>query len=539
MTKKMIAALSVSCFLVFNLPVAAQKNKGDVKIEWGDQVTLPKKHFRIGFVGDLDQGFVQVTEKMKKEVGFLRISKKLKFEDSKTEALPKSKYAMFEKIVQVDGRAYALISDYDKKNSTEKLSVREIDIKEGGFKNENEELLTTTGKVTGTLIATGFYKFATTDKFKVIIPDKGDRLLVYYRMVPEKKRNTKNYDKIVYNMFERDWKPVWSKEVTMPYTEADMSLIAHRVIHNDIYLFARTRSGKINPETKKPEFDGISAFHITEDGEIKEYPLDFEGNLHDITIGEGDGSSILIAGYYRPSRRATTYTGYTTAVFNPETFKLENINSYGFKDELITAFESERTRRKLDKAMAKGKEPGIPNLQLREVIRRPDGGWYLVGEQYYFYTVTTTNGKTTTTTYHYLYMDMIISAVNKDGSEAFTVKVPKNQHLVNTTYGAGVSAFEFEDNLYLFHLDHIKNKNLKESAAPVTYGSMRDATLMCIKISPDGSMNRFPVFDLKDEAKVIIPLGIEQMQPGVLLSSGRKASYWGGKTNVPAIIYLN
>lgn len=539
-TKLCSLALAVSLLGAF-LPSVAQssRSKGDIRIEWGDNIPLTKKHFRIGFVGDLDQGFVQVTERMKKEVGFTRISGGLKFENSHIEPLPKSKYAMFESIVQVDNRAYALISDYNKETQSEKLTVREIDIKEGGFKNEGEELLTTNGKVTGDLIATGMYKFSTTNKFKVEIPRSGDRILVYYRRVPEKKRDSKNFDKVVYNLYERNWKPVWDREVTMPYTEADMRPIAHRLVGNDVYLFARTKSGKPNPETKRVEFDGLSVFRIGESGKIEEHPLEIEGvNLFEITIADGDNGSILVAGYTRPSARANTYTGYLTAVFNPESFALENVNMYSFKENLISAFESERTKRKLDKQIAKGKEPGIPYLELREAIQRPGGGWYLVGEQYHFYTVTVSNGKTTTTTYHYLYMDVIISALEKDGTEAFTIKVPKNQHLVNTTYGAGISAFEYEDKLYIFHLDHIKNKHLTESGTPVTYASMKDAALMCITVDAEGNMDRFPLFDLRDEQKVIIPYAIEEMEPGVLMSSGRKNSYFSGKTNYPALIYL-
>lgn len=541
MIRKVSAVALLAGVLWPSAALLAQRNRNrDVRIEWGDQVTLPKKHFRIGFVGDLEQGFVQLTERMKKEVAFVRIDKRLKYENTNLEPLPKSKYAMFESVVQVDNRAYALISDYNKETGSEKLTIREIDIKKGGFVDEGRELLTTDGKVTGTLIATGMYKFATTGKFRTVIPADGDRILVYYRRVPEKKRNSKNYDKIVYNLFDRQWNPLWEKEVTMPYTEADMSFVAHRLVGDEIFLFARTRSGKINSETKKPEFDGLSAFRITQDGQIKESPMDFPGmNLFEINVADGDGESMLIAGYTKSTMKANTFTGYMTAVFNPQTMALENVNLYNFREDLISAFESERTKRKLDKAVAKGKEPGIPYLELREVIRRPGGGWYLVGEQYYFYTVTVNTGRSSYTTYHYLYMDVIVSALEKDGTETFTVKVPKNQHLVNTTYGASISAFEYEDNLYIFHLDHIKNKNVTEDGTPVLYSSMKDATLMCIKVGPEGDVSRTSIFDLKDEAKVITPTSIEQMEPGVLMSSGRRASYRSsGNTNVPAIIYL-
>ncbi len=69
--------------------------------------------------------------------------------------------------------------------------------------------------------------------------------------------------------------------------------------------------------------------------------------------------------------------------------------------------------------------------------------------------------------------------------------MPKKPTLVNTTYGAGISAFEYEDKLYIFHLDHIKNKQLAESGTPVTYASMKDAALMCITVDAQGNMDGF------------------------------------------------
>ena len=533
---------TIACLFMASCSLILQAQKNDlVEIKWGDEIPLPKKHSRFGFAGDLNQGFVQITQIPKKEVGFARISNKLKYEDSKSEALPKSKYAMFESLVQIDDRAYVLISDYDKANQSEKLLVREVDIKNGGFKGEPEEVLTTTGKVTGTIVATGFYSFSTTDKFKVVVPDGGDRILVFYRLKPTERRDSKNFDKIVYNVFDRRWKLQWSKEVTMPHTEADMNIIAHNFVKDEVYAFCRVKSGAIDPETKRAEFDELSVIVINEsDKKPKEYPLEVAGkHVREITFGRGKGSSILIAGYLKPSRKANTYTGYFTSVFNPETKQIENVNSFTFREDLISAFESERTKRKLEKSIAKGKDPGIPNLEMRAIIQRPDGGWYVVGEQYYFYTVTVSNGKTTYTTYHYLYMDAIISSVGSDGVEDWTIKVPKNQHYINSTYGAGIDAFEYENNLYIFNLDHVKNKKLDESATPVTFnGSFKDAAFFCTRLTPDGNRETETLFDIRDEGKVIIPGAIEQMQPGVLMSAGRKNAYFSGRTNIPSLIYL-
>jgi len=540
MTRQLSAAAVAIGFLLPGGLLA--QNKTGVNIAWGDPVTLPAKHDRFGFTGDPEQGFLQVT-KSKDELAFFRFSDKLKLEDSKMETLTQSKSAVVEGVLQIDGRAYALVSDFDKAAQAEKLRVWEIDIKNKGFKGEAKELISTTGEVTKDMISADSYQFTSTDKFKFAVPDKGDRLLVYYRMAPEKKKDSKNYDKIVYHLFDRNWKPVWNKEVTMPYTEADMEIIAHRLVNDDVYLFTRTRSGQTDPDTKKAEFDGLSVLRINGEGQTEEYPLEFgDSNLYDITIGDADGGNMLIAGYAKSRSRSFTYTGYATAIFNPKSFKLENIHSYTFGEGLIKAFESERAKRNLDKSVAKGKEPGIQDLELRRVIRRPGGGWYLVGEQYYHYTVTVQTDRSSRIVENYLYMDMVVSAVDKDGKEAFTVKVPKHQHLVDMMYGDGISAFEYNDNLYLFYLDHVKNKTLTESQTPVTYTYLKDATLMCVKITPAGNMERLPLFDVdvKDQAKFILPTGIEQVKPGVLLSASRRDSYWiNSKTNTPALIYLN
>lgn len=524
------------------LCVATFAQKGDVvDIKWGDNVALAKGHYPIGFIVGGKHGFIQVSQLGKKEIGFYTLSKNLSFENKQIETLPKSKYMMFEDILEYDQRAFCMFSDFDKKTESEKLIVREIDMKNGGFLSAQETLIETNGRVTGTFVPTGFYSFSVANKFKVVIPDKGNRILVYYRMKPKEKRDSKNHDKIVFHLYDRNWKEVWEKEVTMPYTEAEMRLITYRLIEDDIYLFAKTKSGELSSETKKAEFDQVSVLVINKtQKKPEEHKLELNNvSFQDLIVGKGFGESILFGGYLKPNRRSGVFNGYFTAVFNPETKGLDNVNIYNFKEDLISAFESERTRRKLDKALAKGKDIGIPYLEMREVIRRPGGGWYVIGEQYHLVVTSTTDSKGNVRyTYHYYYQDIIVSAVDASGGEEWTNKVAKNQHFVNSTYGAGISAHMHDDNIYVFHLDNVKNKKLSENTSPAEFRSFKDGCLMCVKIKPDGSMSRNPIYDIRDESKLILPETIDEIEPGKLLSSGRKSRLGGGKVNVPAIITL-
>ena len=64
---------------------------------------------------------------------------------------------------------------WDKPNEKEQLFYREIDAETGTFKGKPVKMLSIKGKVTGSMIAAGFYRFKVTDKFDIHacpIPEK-------------------------------------------------------------------------------------------------------------------------------------------------------------------------------------------------------------------------------------------------------------------------------------------------------------------------------------------------------------------------------
>ena len=539
MNKKLLGIVG---FYFLSFGIWGQKSADFVNIEWGEDAPLIKKHYRAGFLGTPKTGYVQVSENFKKkEIGLYRFSSDLRYEGVNTESMMKSKYIMFETIVEFDNRAFFLFSDFDKATQSEKLYVQEVDLAEGKFKDSPVKLIETDKKVAGTYLTTGFYSFAVTDKFKVIAPNTSDRILLFYKYKNEKKRDAKNYEKYEFHLYDRSWNQIWNKEVTMPHTEAEMRILNFRLVGDDVYTFIESKSGRLNPETQKPEFDELGVLHITKDAKNpKEYSLDIDKlYFKDLIFGLGFGDKIMIGGYIQPKKRVPTSTGYFTAVFNPEAKALEGVNQYEFGKDLITSFEKARTKRKLEKAIAKGKEPGIPYLETRLIRKKQDGGWVMVGEQYHLVVTTSTDSKGNVRyTYHYYFQDMIVSSVGPDGKEQWTIKVPKNQHFVNSTLGAGISTFVYNDHVYIFHLDNVKNIDLADSDAPVEFRLFKEGCLMAIKIDPSGKMERVSLFELRDEKKMILPRNIEEVAPGLLLSSSRQSGFRAKSTNVPALIRL-
>lgn len=573
MTKKMIAAISAACFLVFSLPSLAQKNKGDISIEWGEDIPLPKKHLPFGFAGNTEDGYVQVATKGKKEISLIKINTKLGGGGTQINPFPKSKYIVLDDILEVDGSTYLLFSDYDKAANSEKLLAQEVDVAKGTFKGKPQQLLATKNtKVTGTSIPAG-YSMIVTEKFKIVLPDTGDRFLIYYRKKPEIKSDKKNFDKLVYNVFDMDMKLVWSKEVTMPYVEADMKIREHAIINDEVFIFAETKSGQTFEKGKKtPAFDQLSVFKVTKNGkkiEEKELTIDKSSYIKEFVVGKGFGNSMLISGYYKPTKKTFMYSGYYTAVFNPATMELDKVRKYEFKQDLIASFESARTKRRLEKFIEKGKEIGIPYMVMRDVLKRPDGGWYMIGEQHHVTLTIDQSGKTTKYIWRFYYQDVIVSSISPEGEEEWITKLPKNQlsvystyapsygiipaigagadmyrpseYTVTSNYGSGTSSFVYGDNLYVFYMDNVKNKNLKESDSQAEFVSFKGAYLAGVKLEPDGEKNTHVVYDLKDENlnKVICPTTLVDMGNGVLLSASKKRLVlFARKNNTPAHIYL-
>lgn len=563
-SKLMPFVLAICGLLPGTAGAQSSKNKGDIRIEWGEDIPLPKKHYPYSFAGNKEDGYVQIASRGGKELSLIKIDQKLKSKGTQIHALPKSKYIVLENILEIDGRAFVLFSDYDKGINSEKLLSQEISLKDGKAVGKPETLLATkNSKVMGTNVGGG-YTMVVTDKFKVVLPDTGDRFLIYYRKKPEVKNDKKNFDKLVYNVFDMDLKLIWSKEVTMPYVEAEMRIRDHAIINDEVFIFAETKSGQTFEKGKKtPEFDQLSVFKVSKDAkkiQEKELTIDKESYIKEFVVGQGFGNTMLVSGYYRPGKKTFVYTGYYTAVFDPESMGLNSVRKYPFQPELISSFESARTKRKLDKALEKGKETGIPFMVMRSILRKADGGWYLVGEQHRVTLTIDLTGRTPKYVWRFYYLDAIVSSISPEGEEEWVTKLPKNQLSVYTTYGfgmaippdeyyitsnygTGMSSFIHNDNLYVFYMDNIKNKNMKESdyVSAAAFMGLKGSYLAGVKLTPDGKKTHNALYDLKDENanKMITPTTLVDMGGGTLLSASRRGvAIFAKKNNIPALIYL-
>lgn len=149
-------SLFFSAFLMLSVGAYAG-DKGNVKITWGQEFALPKKHYELGFLGDSKKGYVELSHQHGKSIAIQKFTPSLKLTgqtDISTSNLPKG--YMIESIWDMGGKDYVFYSTWSKKEKVEKLYAQSLNVGAGKFEGDAKELLGSTDKLSGTLTMTGF-----------------------------------------------------------------------------------------------------------------------------------------------------------------------------------------------------------------------------------------------------------------------------------------------------------------------------------------------------------------------------------------------
>ncbi len=137
------------------------QSEAKVKVTWGGEYFLPKKHNDLGFIGNEKDGYIQIGHLNGKSLSLQRFDNKFNIKSEKIvnlKDLPKG--YMNEGFQEINNHYYWFFSTWDKKAETEHLFVQEIDIAKGDLLNGAKEILSAK-RLSGTVIATGFYQFST------------------------------------------------------------------------------------------------------------------------------------------------------------------------------------------------------------------------------------------------------------------------------------------------------------------------------------------------------------------------------------------
>lgn len=485
-----------------------------ISYSYSNEFETVKKHRDKGFYKFSNDEYAEVyLQKDEKDLVFQIFDKTFQnVTKTVTAELPEfEKHPTDEGFFSVKNDYFWFYSTWDRKSETERLFALPFDKKQLKF-NSKEINLVETGRLDPYL------------KYRFNYSTDSTKMLVTYRIKPTERRDKLNKDIIGFNLFDNKMNKIYSAEIEMPYSEFDMNNLDYEVdSRGNIYMLTEVKinnsiDGEVDKENKKAmRYELIRVNQ--KNNSLQAIKINLENKYtNTVILSEDLNHDIVIVGYYSDKKNSNGSDGaYIIRLEYDANNAVKNLKTtYSeFPAETLKAFESERTKRKMDKKNKDGNLEAA-NLTFRKLAFYPDGSVMIIGEEYYVVEHTHYNGKTTTTTYTYYYNDILVLKADRDGKTIWCNKIPKQQS------GSGTAdlsyhhhTFKGED--FFFYLDNAKNIDLPLTEAPAAHRSGAGGYLTCVKIAKDGKMTKRSVFDIREEKVRIFPRSFESITENLIL----------------------
>lgn len=374
-----------------------------------------------------------------------------------------------ENVLNFAGRYYLFYSKED--GDVEQMFAREINFKEGTFFTAAVELLRVNHRISGDPMQV--YRQGVYGKYSFTLSGDSSTLLIQYRMKPDVKRDSKNYDIIGFNVYDGKMKNLWSKEVTMPYTEKKMDILDYTVDRSgNAYATAKVYEDENREKEKEDENAPNYAIELlkisAKTQTLSKHPVAVPNKfLQSLRLFESPKGDLVGAGFYNLDSKRRTADGVFFFNISKE-MKVSNTATHEIPISLLNQNASAKTQRKNERKEDKDKAE-LENIYLDHVSIEADGSMLLVAEQFFITTRTTyssTGGSTTT--YIYNYNDMWITKISAAGKLLWMKKLPKLQQ-GGGPGGMSYHFFRTKESYNLIFIDNKKNIKLTPDKTPARH----------------------------------------------------------------------
>jgi len=419
---------------------------------------------------------------------------------------------VLEHLSNFNDKYYLFYSLWDKPNGNEQLFYKEIDFKKGEFVGNDKLIIKVNKKITGMPFGyISFWSVGVVDKFNFQYSNGDSKMVIQYRVKPEKRNDAKSYDIIGMHVFDENMQPEWNKEVKMPYTEKKMNNLDYSVdSEGNAYILAMVYNDNTTDSKKRRKDD--PNYHIellkfkAKTAELIKIPISLKDKfINGIWIYEKSDDYMLCAGLYNNGEDRGDADGIMLFKIDKEG-KTYDVASYEIPLEIINQNISERAQNKNKKKDKKG-EAEFQNIDLRDLIVKEDGSIILIGEQYYIKQHTTKSGNSYRTYYTYHYEDILITKINPDGKLGWMKKLAKKQMGSNGRGGMSYEHIATNNNHYLLFLDNVKNMDLELNKRPAVHSDGKGGYLTAYKVNDeDGRVEKISILDTRN----VDGMGIKQ-----------------------------
>lgn len=344
------------------------------------------------------------------------------------------------------------------------------------------------------------------------------KLLITYRMKPEKKRDTKSYDKVAINVFNTDLTLDWKTMVKMPYTERRMDNVDDAIDNfGNYFLITKVYEDDSYSEKKRKEKTAnyhLELFKIKKGSdEILKNKIEIGDNfIGKIALYDNGHGSMLLAGSCKNPKSgvfipfiSNSDIGQPTGIFTvnlTEEGGIGTFKSYDFSMEMLNKNASRKEKRKVKKNKKdEDEKPSFGDLSIKNIAINSDGSFLILGEQEYIKVSSNmnANGSMSSTTVTYYYKNMLAAKINADGTLAWMHKLAKNQsgHRGKSTMSfTHMFAGDFH---FILYLDNVKNLELPDDEVPHRHTDRKGGYFTAYIINDKtGAVKKEAIFNVKD-----------------------------------------
>ena len=544
---KKIKLLILTACIGFSAYAQKTISNEDFTIRFGFPYEIPKGYQDLGYFGNDETGFAQISYKPKKELIIQNFDKNLKAGKEKIIDIKDFPPDFQSDAFLTLGKKYFwFFSTYSKPEKKESLWVQEINLKEGKLIGERKELLENS-ELEGDLVAMGgFYNFAKGNKYLFQTSIDSSKILITYRLLHKSKNDAVNKEQVGFCVIDGNLTILDNNVVNMPYTEKRMDNEDYEVDKfGNAFLLAKVYGdGESKSKEKGKPDHHFEVFRIQHGskGDMKNIKLDTESKyITDILITEQSTGDIVVTGFYSNKKqkaggtfKAATYGSDGAFVVkidgqgNPTNF---GKGYYEFPAEALKQFMTEREKKKMEKK-EDNDDLEAAYLEMRNVISHADGSMEIIGEE--SYSVTRSNGRSSYTTYYY--QDILDLRIDSKGELLWVKKIPKNQAGSAPAGGASLQfgglaasslsfyAYPSNNKTYLFYTDNIKNLKLAIDQAPARHSDGLGGYLVYYKVDQNGQVTKGDLFDYKKEGIKFAPFEFQQIGKKTLANRAYKGA---------------
>jgi len=358
--------------------------------------------------------------------------------------------------------------------------------------------------------------------FDFVLSEDSTKLLVYHNEPFSKGEN----EKFSYMVFDSGMNKIWDKEIELPYQDEDVTVSDYILDRQgNVHLLAKISDKDTRWIKGKPNFKYIVLSYFQDANELKEFELDLkERSVSEITLRLDAEGNLIVAGFYSNIARGTDeIAGIFFLRIDTRNKSVVSKNVRDFEKSFLANFLDE-------KQAEKGKE--LEYFNLNHLEPTPDGGVWLVAEQYHYQQTCYTDPRTgiQECTDNYYYNDIMVIKMDKEGIVQWSKRIPKNQFSTNdgAPYASYLAGFTDEKVCLIFN-DNPKNLTATESTSVKYMNNSARSVVVKVVLDMEGNALKNILFSAKDAQTVIQPkitLPISR-NSSIIYGAGRRICKFG------------